>query len=82
MASIIGEIKAKHMDETVLVVSHGGVLRAAMVFLLGMELESNWSFVFGNCGLTIVNTFADNTVLRLFNDTSHMMGTVHHGMTG
>ena len=82
MASIIGDIKAKHMDETVLVVSHGGVLRAAMVFLLGMELESNWSFVFGNCSLTIVNTFADNTVLRLFNDTSHMMGTVHHGMTG
>ena len=82
MASIIGEIKAKHLDETVLVVSHGGVLRAAMVFLLGMRLESNWSFVFGNCGLTIVETFADNTVLRLFNDTSHMIGTVHHGMTG
>ena len=72
MASIFQEIKAKHLDETVLVVSHGGALRAAMVSLLGMPLEGNWSFVFGNCGLTMVDTFADNAVLRLFNDTSHI----------
>ena len=82
MASIFQEIKAKHLDETVLVVSHGGALRAAMVSLLGMSLEGNWSFVFGNCGLTMVDTFADNAVLRLFNDTSHINGTVHHGMSG
>ena len=82
MASIFQEIKAKHLDETVLVVSHGGALRAAMVSLLGMPLEGNWSFVFGNCGLTMVDTFADNAVLRLFNDTSHLNGTVHHGMNG
>ena len=82
MASIIQEIKAKHLDETVLVVSHGGALRAAMVSLLGMPLEGNWSFVFGNCGLTMVDTFADNAVLRLFNATSHINGTVHHGMSG
>ena len=82
MASIFQEIKAKHLDETVLVVSHGGALRAAMVSLLGMHLEGNWSFVFGNCGLTMVDTFADNAVLRLFNDTSHINGTVHHGMSG
>ena len=82
MASIFQEIKAKHLDETVLVVSHGGALRAAMVSLLGMPLEGNWSFVFGNCGLTMVDTFADNAVLRLFNDTSHINGTVHHGISG
>ena len=82
MASIFQEIKAEHLDETVLVVSHGGALRAAMVSLLDMPLEGNWSFVFGNCGLTMVDTFADNAVLRLFNDTSHLNGTVHHGMSG
>lgn len=80
MASIFAEIKANHLDETVLVVSHGGVLRAAMVSLLGMPLEGNWSFVFGNCGLTMVDTYTDNAVLRLFNDTSHINGTVHQGM--
>ena len=74
MADIFGEIKAKHLNETVLIVGHGGSLRAGMVSLLGMPLEGNWSFVFGNCGLTMVDTFEDNAVLRLFNDESHLNG--------
>ena len=82
MAGIISKIKSDHLDETVLVVSHGGVLRAAMVSLLGMPLEGNWSFVFGNCGLTTVDTYHDNAILHQFNDTSHINGTVHHGLAG
>ena len=77
MAMVFSEIKARHLNETVLVVGHGGSLRAAMVSLLGLPLEGNWSFVFGNCGLTMVDTYQDNAVLRLFNDTSHL-----NGMTG
>ena len=74
VAGIFDEIKARHMNETVLVVGHGGSLRLAMASLLGMPLEGNWSFVFDNCGLTIVDTFEDNAVLSLFNDTSHLNG--------
>ena len=80
MAKIIEEIKSNHLNEAVLVVSHGGALRAAMVSLLNMPIEGNWSFVFGNCGLTTVDTYEDNAVLRHFNDTSHLNGTVHHGL--
>ena len=82
MAKIIDEIRSDHLNESVLVVSHGGVLRAAMVSLLGMPLEGNWSFVFGNCGLTMFDTYSDNAVLRLFNETSHLNGTVNHGLLG
>ena len=82
ISQIIGKIKSEHIEQTVLIVSHGGVLRSAMVSLLGMPLEGNWSFVFGNCGLTIVDTFQDNAVLRQFNDISHLDGPVHHGMAG
>ncbi|HAA94631.1 MAG: histidine phosphatase family protein [SAR202 cluster bacterium] len=74
MQGILGEIKDRHLNENTLVVGHGGSLRAAMVSLLGMPLEGNWSFVFGNCALTVVDTFADNAVLRLFNDKSHLDG--------
>ena len=74
MATVFGEIKDKHLNETVLVVGHGGSLRAGMVSLLSMPLEGNWSFVFGNCGLTMVETYEDNAVLRLFNDVSHLNG--------
>ena len=72
MSSIICEIKERHLDDKVLVVGHGGSLRAAMMALLGMPMDANWRFVFGNCTLTIVDTYHDNAVLRLFNDGSHL----------
>ena len=72
LSSIICEIKERHLNDTVLVVGHGGSLRAAMMALLGMPLDANWRFVFGNCTLTIVDTYHDNAVLRLFNDGSHL----------
>ncbi len=71
MSSVITEIKERHLGDTVLLVGHGGSLRAAMMALLGMPLDANWRFVFGNCTLTIVDTYHDNAVLRLFNDGSH-----------
>ncbi|MDA0263878.1 MAG: histidine phosphatase family protein [Chloroflexi bacterium] len=74
MAEIFQEIIAKHLDETVLVVGHGGSLRAAMTSIMGMPLERSWSFVFGNCSLSMVDTYKDNVVLRLFNDSSHFNG--------
>ena len=72
MAGVINEIKTDHLDESVLVVGHGGSLRGAMRALLCMPLDANWRFLFGNCTLTIVDTYADNAVLRLFNDGSHL----------
>ena len=74
MTSVINEIKERHLRDTVLVVGHGGSLRAAMMALLGMSLDANWRFLFGNCHLTIVDTYHDNAVLRLFNDGSHLAG--------
>lgn len=72
-SGIITEIKNRHIDDTVLVVGHGGSLRAAMVSLLALPLEANWRFFFANCALTIVETYPDNAVLRLFNDSSHLL---------
>ena len=74
MAAVINEIKERHLSDNVLVVGHGGSLRAAMMALLGMPMDANWRFVFGNCTLTIVDTYHDNAVLRLFNDGSHLTG--------
>ena len=72
MAAIISDIKERHLDDRVLVVGHGGSLRAAMMALLGMSMDANWRFVFGNCTLSIVDIYHDNAVLRLFNDASHL----------
>ena len=72
MTAAINEIKDRHLEENVLVIGHGGSLRAAMMALLGMSMDANWRFVFGNCTLSIVDTYHDNAVLRLFNDGSHL----------
>ena len=74
MGAVINEIKERHLHDNVLVVGHGGSLRAAMMALLGMSMDANWRFTFGNCTLTIVDTYHDNAVLRLFNDGSHLAG--------
>ncbi len=72
MSAVINEIKERHLRDSVLVVGHGGSLRAAMMALLGMAMDANWRFVFGNCTLSIIDTYHDNAVLRLFNDGSHL----------
>ena len=64
----------RHPDDTILVVGHGGSLRALLVKLLDLPLESNWKFVMGNCALSLIYTYPDNAVLHLYNDTGHLAG--------
>ena len=74
IADFISGMKARHHDDNVLIVGHGGTLRAAFVALMELPLEANWRFAMANCGLSMVDIFPDNAVLRLFNDTSHLDG--------
>lgn len=74
MAPLMDEIISKHLDETVLIVGHGGSLRAGLITLMGFPIEANWRFVMDNCGLSIIDTYSDNAVMRLYNDTSHLSG--------
>ena len=64
------------MDENVLLVGHGGSLRAGIVSLLDLPLEANWKFAMHNCSLTVIYTYPDNAVMHLYNDTSHITGVV------
>ena len=75
MTPVMSEIKERHLDETVLIVGHGGSLRSAIVALMEFPPEATWRFVMANCSLTVIDTFWDNAVLRLYNDTSHLGGS-------
>jgi broad specificity phosphatase PhoE len=74
MARFGAQLKKSHLDDTVLVVGHGGSLRSLIVALLSLPLEANWKFVMRNCALSIIHTYPDNAVLHLYNDTSHLDG--------
>ena len=73
---IVQRVKWTHMDENVLIVGHGGSLRAGIVSLLDLPLEANWKFAMHNCSLTVIYTYPDNAVMHLYNDTSHITGVV------
>ena len=56
-----------------LVVSHGGTLRALIARLLGLPVHQMWKFRFANAGLSMVSFFEDGSaVVDLLNDTSHL----------
>jgi broad specificity phosphatase PhoE len=72
MTPVMDGIRTKHANETTLVVGHGGSLRAAIIALMALPAESTWSFVMGNCSLSVFDTYPNNTVMLLYNDTSHL----------
>ena len=72
MTPVMDRIRQRHADETTLVVGHGGSLRAAIIVLMSLPAESTWSFVMGNCSLSVFDTYPNNTVMLLYNDTSHL----------
>ena len=76
MAGFISHLKQEHMNDTVLVVGHGGSLRSAVVAILDLPLEANWKLIMNNCALSIFDVYPDNSVMALYNDTSHMKGTI------
>ena len=72
MAAWAQGFQASHLDKTVLVVGHGGTLRAAILGWLDLPNHATFRFLMANCGLSIIDTYPDNAVLRLYNDTSHL----------
>lgn len=59
-------------DETVLIVSHGGMLRTLLCEMLEIGQENWQKFRFDNCSLTIVDIYPRRAILSLLNDTSHL----------
>jgi alpha-ribazole phosphatase len=66
------EIKNKHKDQTVLVVSHSGALQALLAVTLGVDLNRYWQFRISQASLSELNVFPDSVTLNLLNDTTHL----------
>jgi len=58
--------------ETVLVVAHGGTIRALICLLLGLGLEHWWQIGLDGGSITQIDTYSERTVLTLLNDTCHL----------
>ncbi len=60
----------------VLVVTHGGVVRAALMVLLGLENSSFWEMTMKNCSLTGVTRREGASVLSIYDDDSHLFEAI------
>ena len=65
---------AAHPDSegNILVVAHGGSLRALIACMMGMPAKYMWRLRLSNCSLTVINLFDGGAALELLNDTSHL----------
>jgi alpha-ribazole phosphatase len=71
--------RAHPPDATLLIVAHGGVLRALVCGFLGLDLRAAWRLRLDNCGLTIVETYPEGAILMTLNDVSHLEELPHDG---
>ena len=67
------ELKNKHKDETILVVSHSGALQALLAIILGVDLNRYWQFKISQASLSELHVFSDSATLNLLNDTTHLI---------
>ncbi len=57
--SAIGRINAMHRGKDIVVVSHGGVIKAAIAHALGLEAKSGLLFTIENCSVTRLDCLAN-----------------------
>lgn len=72
---VADDLLARHAnsESNILVVAHGGSLRALIVSLMGMRTEYMWRLRIGNCGISVVSVMDNGSAtLDLLNDTNHL----------
>ncbi len=70
--SAIECIAAQHADESVLLVTHGGCLKALLCAWLGIELSSYWQLRFDSASLSEVSLYPMGAIVSRLNDMAHL----------
>lgn len=64
-----------HPNETVLVVSHGGTIRAVASVILGVPQNKTWACQVGNTGISVFDYTNRGWQMEYWNDTQHIEST-------
>ncbi len=75
VSTAFDEIIAQHPNETVSVISHGGVIGAYLNHLIGVPSRFS-PFHFSNSSLSIVEIHTTRPRIMLLNDTCHLRGEI------
>lgn len=73
IGDLVEQLKLTHSDDQdILLVGHGGSLRAVLVNLLDFPVRSLWHFRLDNGSLSILGASSNGATVQLWNDTSHL----------
>ncbi len=72
VSSAFDGLLARHRSGTVIVVGHGGTIRACLAHLFPVELGQWWTYKLENCALTRVEVGEDGARLVALNDAAHL----------
>ena len=70
----LDEIVARSAGQTVVVVAHGGSIRAGLAHLFPETMQDWWAYALDNGSLTHVRAEGEDKVLVALNDCQHMEG--------
>ena len=70
--SMLDELYARHQEQTVLIVAHGGVLQILLCCALRLNPTMYWQFHLSTASLSEIALYPDGAILNLLNDTSHL----------
>lgn len=76
VVAAIQAIAVGHPGERVLIVSHGGALRALVCWALNADLSASGRLEVDNCGLSILELRPARPMLVRWNDVAHLEGMV------
>ena len=72
--SALNDLIASAGEGTLVVVSHGGTLRAGLAYLFPETMQDWWGYALENASLTQVRVGSGDNVLVALNDRSHLDG--------
>ena len=70
----LNEIAEKHLGETIVVVTHGGVLSGLFRHTFSIPFNAPRRFEFTNAGLNVFNYEEGNWFLQTWGEISHLNG--------
>lgn len=64
------KILVKHQGQKILVVTHGGVIKMYLTFVLAMNAKEFWKFQIDNCSITELKFYDNDPILSKLNFTN------------
>lgn len=71
-ATVLTRLIAKHTDESIVLVTHGGIISGTLAWYMPMERRRWWRDTVDNCSLTRLRVRGTLAELEVFNDARHL----------